>query len=83
MSIFVTPMNHVSGLQVIVNIDQDDYVPQSGDIAGLRVIVLSQNQIAFPEDEGITVSPGFSTSIGLKMVGIWDSEIAMRNKNTS
>ena len=56
------------GLQMIVNINQSNYVSQAGDIAGLRVIVLSQNQIAFPEDEGITVSPGYFTSIGLNMV---------------
>ena len=61
----------ITGLQMIVNINQSNYVSQIGDIAGLRVIVLSQHQIAFPEDEGITVSPGYFTSIGLQKVNIY------------
>ena len=70
---------------MIVNINQSNYASQAGDIAGLRVIVLSQNQIAFPEDEGITVSPGYFTSIGLRLVGIaidWVSDNLEPNRMT-
>jgi len=56
------------GLVLIANIQQDEYIDQVGDIAGIRVVVLPQNQIAFPEDEGITVSPGRVTSIGMMQV---------------
>jgi len=40
----------------------------AGDTAGVRVVVHSATYMPFPEDEGVTVSPGHSTSIGLQMV---------------
>ena len=58
----------IAGLKMILNVNQSNYVSQNGDIAGLRVITLSQHQIAFPEDEGLTISPGYSAYVGLKMV---------------
>ena len=54
---------------MIINIMQDEYVKEVGDTAGIRLVVHSQNRMPFPEDEGITVSPGHSTSIGLRQVG--------------
>ena len=53
---------------MVINVDQRNYVSESGDIAGVRVIVLPRNQIAFPEDEGITVSTGHSTFVGVTQV---------------
>ena len=53
---------------MIVNIEQEDYVKEVGDTAGIRLVVHPQNRMPFPEDEGITVSPGHSTSIGLRQV---------------
>ena len=41
---------------------------ESGDTAGIRLVVHSQARMPFPEDEGITVSPGHSTSIGMRKV---------------
>jgi len=52
-----------------INIDQADYVKDAGDTAGIRVVVHQGDRIPFPEDEGLTVSPGHSTSIGLQKVG--------------
>ena len=56
------------GLHLILNIDQDEYVRQVVDTAGVRLVVHPQSRMPFPEDEGVTVSPGRSTSIGLKQV---------------
>ena len=56
------------GLRMTLNIDQRNYVSTAGNVAGVRVVILPQNQIAFPEDEGVTVSPGYSTFIGMKEV---------------
>jgi hypothetical protein len=53
---------------MVVNINQDEYVKEVGDTAGIRMVVHAQNRMPFPEDEGITVSPGHSTSIGLRQV---------------
>ena len=56
----------VAGLELILNINQDDYSPLTGDTAGIRLVVHPQERMPFPEDEGITVSPGHSTSIGMR-----------------
>lgn len=53
---------------MIMNIDQASYVKDAGDTAGVRMVIHSGSRMPFPEDEGITVSPGHSTSIGLKKV---------------
>ena len=37
---------------------------------GIRVLVHDQNTMPFPEDEGIAVAVGMSTSIGIQMVGV-------------
>jgi len=53
---------------MIVNIDQANYVKDAGETAGIRLVVHPGNRMPFPEDEGMTVSPGHSTSIGLQKV---------------
>ena len=53
---------------MVVNVNQNDYMPESGDTAGIRLVVHPKNRMPFPEDEGITVSPGHSTSIGIRQV---------------
>ena len=58
----------VVGLEMIVNIDQANYVKDAGETAGIRLVVHNGDRMPFPEDEGITVSPGHSTSIGLQKV---------------
>ena len=59
----------VVGLEMIVNIDQANYVKDAGETAGIRLVVHPGDRMPFPEDEGMTVSPGHSTSIGLQKVG--------------
>ena len=57
-----------TGLQLIFNIDQDDYVGDLAEAAGVRVVVHPQEFMPFPEDEGISIGPGFMTSVGIKLV---------------
>ncbi|KAK2152958.1 hypothetical protein LSH36_313g01036 [Paralvinella palmiformis] len=54
------------GLHVILNLNQNEYLPELGDTAGIRIVVHQKNRMAFPEDEGVTISPGHSTLIGLR-----------------
>lgn len=56
------------GLQLVINIHQEDYIQDIGDSAGLRLVIHNQRKMPFPEDEGVTVSPGHYTSIGIKQV---------------
>ena len=53
---------------MVVNINQEDYLPGVGGVAGVRLLVLPQNQMAFPEDSGITIGPGLYTSVGFDTV---------------
>ena len=51
-----------------LNIDQDNYITQTGQLAGVRISVLDQNLMPFPADNGVTVSPGYATTIGFTQV---------------
>ena len=57
-----------AGLSLLVNIQQEEYVTEVGDTAGLILLVLPQNIMPFPEDNGILVSPGYATSVGITAV---------------
>ena len=61
-------MPPISGLKLILNIDQDDYLPDMGESAGVRVVVHPQNRMPFPQDEGVLVGPGMLTSMGVRQV---------------
>jgi len=51
-----------------MNIQQEEYVTQAGDTAGVVVVIQPQYQMPFPEDDGTLVSPGFATSIAVMQV---------------
>lgn len=53
-----------------MNIQQDQYVSEVGNTAGLIVLALPQNLMPFPEDHGILVSPGHETDVDLSLVGL-------------
>ncbi|XP_028411254.1 amiloride-sensitive sodium channel subunit alpha-like isoform X2 [Dendronephthya gigantea] len=54
------------GLTLEMNIEQQEYVNELTDEAGAIVIIHRAKQIPFPYDEGITVPPGFSSSIAIR-----------------
>ena len=60
-----------------ININQHEYVKESGDTAGVVVVIRPQNQMPFPEDDGIIVSPGRATSIALTQVN--NHQLLQRN----
>jgi len=53
---------------VIFNTDQDEYIGDLTEGAGIRVIVHNQTDMPFPEDQSIAVSPGTLTYIGASLV---------------
>jgi hypothetical protein len=53
------------GLQLILAVNQHDYVTSDSNVAGIRVAVTSQGEMAFPADNGLTLRPGQTTLIGL------------------
>lgn len=58
----------ISGLKVVLNIDQDEYTQKFGEEAGVRVLIHSQAKMPFPEDEGIMARTGYVTSVGITQV---------------
>ena len=53
-------------------IQQDKYVPALAAEAGVRVLVHSRGSYPFPEDDGVSVPPAHSSSIGMRQViSIW------------
>jgi len=58
----------LTGLAMTMNIQQDEYVAEAGDTAGVVVVIQPQNQMPFPEDDGTLVSPGHATSIAVVQV---------------
>lgn len=57
-----------AGLVLDLFVNQMEYIPSLSQEAGVRVLLTPQRNIPFPVDEGFTISPGFSTSIGLRKV---------------
>ena len=47
------------------------YVPQLSQTAGARIVIHNQGDMPFPDEEGINLVPGFSTSIGVRRVHIF------------
>lgn len=41
------------------------------DGSGVRLVIHEPGTLPFPEEEGFTLSPGYETSIGMKMVGLF------------
>jgi hypothetical protein len=58
----------LTGLSLIFNIMQDEYIPNFTEGAGIRVVIHDQNDMPFPEYDGIAVSPGRLTYIGTFLV---------------
>jgi len=61
-------VNGCVGLVLTININQQEYLKQAGDTAGAVVVIRPQNQMPFPEDDGIIVSPGHATSVAITQV---------------
>jgi hypothetical protein len=59
-----------SGLQLILNVNQDEYISEGDDAAGMRLVVHEPLRMPFPEDEGLAINPGQTTSIGMQRVCI-------------
>ena len=41
------------GLQLILNVNQDEYMSEGDDAAGMRLVIHQAQRMPFPEDEGL------------------------------
>ena len=55
----------MTGLDVIFNIEQDEYIGPLSHSAGVRVIIHNRTTMPFPAEQGFTISPGEITYIGM------------------
>lgn len=56
------------GLQMILAVNRPDYISTTNDMYGVRLVVHSPYSMPFPEDDGVVLKPGQSTSIGIREV---------------
>ena len=59
---------YFQGLVLQLDVQQDQYVGPLTVQAGIRVLLHEQGSMIFPFEEGFSVSPGISTSVGIKKV---------------
>ena len=60
---------------MVFNVDQASYIGELSQSAGLRVVIHDTHRMPYPEDEGILVSPGSLTYLGVTMVIINNNNI--------
>ncbi|XP_065926509.1 degenerin unc-8 [Magallana gigas] len=56
------------GLQIVLQVEKFEQVENFLDGSGVRLVIHEPGTLPFPEEEGFTLSPGYETSIGMKMV---------------
>jgi len=56
------------GLTLNIFIESAQYVPEVSQAAGARIAIHNQGEMPFPDDDGINLVPGFSTSVGVRRV---------------
>ncbi|XP_041464721.1 amiloride-sensitive sodium channel subunit gamma-like isoform X2 [Lytechinus variegatus] len=64
----VSKVGPLYGLSLELYIQQSEYISSLQPSAGLRLLVHDQNEMPFPEDQGINLAPGAHASVGLSMV---------------
>ena len=49
-------------------IQQNEYIAGIADAAGIRLVIHNQMDMPFPEDDGVNITPGTQTSVGIRKV---------------
>lgn len=69
----------MAGLTLEINTEEYEYISELSQEAGVRVFIGRQLQMPFPYEEGMSVSPGFSTAIQLRKVCIYSNYFGVIN----
>ena len=59
---------HAAGLQLLLNLNQDEYLSSNSHGAGVVIVVHPATRMPFPEDEGFFASPNTLTTIEIGQV---------------
>jgi hypothetical protein len=60
----------ILGLEINLNIGQADFMTAAGSVAGVIVLMHGRNEMPFPEDYGIMLTPGVFNVISLRLMQI-------------
>ncbi|XP_022106897.1 degenerin mec-10-like [Acanthaster planci] len=58
------------GLTLELFLEQEEFMPEITEAAGFRLVVHDRDTMPFPEDDGISISPGSKTAITARVVTI-------------
>lgn len=69
-NIFVQLFNRFSplGLVLEMNVEQNEYLGDLTQDAGIRVQIEDKGKVPFPYEKGFSVGPGSATSVGIRKV---------------
>ncbi|XP_020604471.1 amiloride-sensitive sodium channel subunit alpha-like [Orbicella faveolata] len=71
------------GLSLELNIEQEQYIGALTPEAGVRIHISNQGEMPFPLDKGLSLAPGYATSIGMRKVGtILHLQVSSISSNT-
>ena len=56
---------------MILQVETFEHVNEFVDGTGIRLVIHEPETLPFPAEEGFTLSSGYETSIGMKMVSIY------------
>lgn len=56
------------GLNLEINIDQEEYIGQLTPQAGIRVDISKPGEMPFPLEKGVSLAPGYATMLGLRKI---------------
>ena len=59
----------IIGLALELYAEQVEYMDLT-PTAGFKIVTHNPHEMPFPEDEGISISPGYETSIGIRVVSL-------------
>lgn len=59
------------GLNLEINIEQDQYLEHFTPEAGIKLDISSQGYMPFPLEKGLSLPVGFASTIGLRKVNIY------------
>ena len=65
------------GLSLELNIERGQYIGGITQEAGVRVDISNQGEMPFPFEKGLSIAPGYATSIGLRKVCLKGTMTAM------
>ena len=66
-----------------MDIEQQEYIDQLTQNAGAVVLISVRGKMPFPYEEGLSLAPGFATSMGLRLVCICCTLLGMLLKKRS